>query len=72
MKFLDFFAGIGGVRLGLEQSGHECIGYSEYDKYAIKAYESMYHTEGGWINHDIRTASSMELPKADLWCFGFP
>lgn len=72
MKFIDFFSGIGGIRLGLEQAGHECVGFCEYDKYARKAYKAMYNTKGEWECHDIRTASSMELPRADLWCFGFP
>lgn len=72
MKFIDFFAGIGGIRLGLEQAGHECVGFCEYDKFARTAYKAMYDTEGEWECHDIRTASSMELPRADLWCFGFP
>lgn len=26
MNFVDFFAGIGGIRLGLEQAGHKCVG----------------------------------------------
>ena len=72
MKFIDFFAGIGGIRLGLEQAGHECVGFCEWDKFARTAYKAMYNTEGEWECHDVRTASSMELPKADLWCFGFP
>ena len=72
MKFIDFFAGIGGIRLGLEQAGHECVGFCEWDKFARTAYKAMYETEGEWECHDVRTASSIELPKADLWCFGFP
>ena len=63
---------IGGIRLGLEQAGHECVGFCEWDKFARTAYKAMYDTEGEWECHDVRTASSMELPKADLWCFGFP
>ena len=27
MKFLDLFAGIGGFRIGMEQAGHECVGW---------------------------------------------
>jgi len=27
MKFLDLFAGIGGFRLGMEQAGHQCVGW---------------------------------------------
>lgn len=72
MKFVDFFAGIGGIRLGLEQAGHECVGFCEWDKYARTAYKAMYDTEGEWENHDVRTTRSYDMPDADLWCFGFP
>ena len=53
MKFIDFFAGIGGIRLGLERSGHQCVGFCEWDKFARQAYKAMYDTEGEWENHDI-------------------
>lgn len=72
MKFVDFFAGIGGIRLGLEQAGHECVGFCEFDKYARTAYKAMYNTEGEWENHDVRTTKPYDIPDADLWCFGFP
>lgn len=42
MTFIDFFAGIGGFRRGLELAGHKCIGFCEYDKYATAAYTSMH------------------------------
>jgi len=32
MRFIDFCAGIGGGRLGLEKLGMECVGFSEIDK----------------------------------------
>ena len=72
MKFVDFFAGIGGIRLGLEQAGHKCIGFCEWDKYARTAYKAMYNTEGEWESHDVRTVGTYDIPDADLWCFGFP
>lgn len=72
MKFVDFFAGIGGIRLGLEQAGHKCVGFCEFDKYARTAYKAMYDTEGEWENHDVRTVKPYDVPAADLWCFGFP
>lgn len=72
MNFVDFFAGIGGIRLGLEQAGHKCIGFCEFDKYARTAYKAMYDTEGEWENHDVRTVKPYDVPAADLWCFGFP
>lgn len=72
MNFVDFFAGIGGIRLGLEQAGHKCVGFCEFDKYARTAYKAMYDTEGEWESHDVRTTKSYDVPAADLWCFGFP
>ena len=32
MKFIDFFAGVGGFRRGMELAGHECVGFCEFDK----------------------------------------
>lgn len=72
MQFVDFFAGIGGIRLGLEQAGHKCVGFCEFDKYARTTYKAMYDTEGEWENHDVRTVKPYDVPAADLWCFGFP
>lgn len=42
MKFIDFFAGIGGFRRGMEQAGHECVGFCEYDKFAVASYTAMH------------------------------
>lgn len=42
MTFIDFFSGIGGIRLGMEMAGHECVGFCEYDKYAVMSYVSMH------------------------------
>ena len=42
MRFLDFFAGVGGFRRGLELSGYRCVGFCEWDKYAAASYTSMH------------------------------
>lgn len=34
MQFIDFFAGIGGFRKGMELAGHKCVGFCEFDKFA--------------------------------------
>lgn len=46
MKFIDFFAGIGGFRRGMELAGHECVGFCEFDKYAVGSYTSMHLITG--------------------------
>ena len=42
VKFIDFFAGIGGFRRGMELAGHECVGFCEFDKFATASYISMH------------------------------
>lgn len=72
MTFIDFCAGIGGFRLGLELVGHKCIGYSECDKYAVRSYQAMYNTKGEWYSGDVTKLKPEDIPQADIWCFGFP
>ena len=42
MRFIDWFAGIGGFRRGMELAGHECVGFCEFDKFAVASYTSMH------------------------------
>lgn len=42
MRFIDWFAGIGGFRRGLELAGHKCVGFCEWDKFAAASYTSMH------------------------------
>ena len=72
MKFIDLFAGIGGIRLGMEQAGHECVGWVEWDKFARKSYQAIHDTEGEYEGHDIKSVTGSELPAADIWTFGSP
>lgn len=73
MKFLDFFAGIGGFRLGMEMAGHECVGHCEIDPYADKSYRAMHRPkESEWYANDITRVDPGELPETDCYCGGFP
>ena len=68
MKYLSLFSGIGGFELGIGEE-HECIGYSEIDKYAIQVYNKHFnHKNYG----DITTIIASELPDFDLLVGGFP
>lgn len=42
LTFIDWFAGVGGFRRGMEMAGHKCIGFCEFDKYAVASYTSMH------------------------------
>lgn len=72
MKFIDFFSGIGGFHSGLEKAGMECVGWCEFDKFAQASYRAMYDTTNLWFGNDVTKVRGWELPKADLWTFGFP
>ena len=70
MRFIDFFAGIGGISLGLERAGHECVGHCETDEYACKVLKK--HWPDLPLFGDIKEIDANELPEAELWCGGFP
>ena len=63
MKFIDMFSGIGGFRSALELSGHECIAYSEIDKYAKQSYQAMYDTKNEIDLGDITEISQEYLSR---------
>jgi DNA (cytosine-5)-methyltransferase 1 len=70
MKFISFFAGIGGIDLGLEGAGHECVGQCEIDPYAIKVLKK--HWPDVPRVGDIGEIDATKLQPADLWAGGFP
>lgn len=76
MKFIDLFAGIGGIRLGMEQAGHECVAFCERDKFAVKSYKAIHNTEGEDFYDDITTVSDESWRRykgtVDVICGGFP
>lgn len=73
MRFFDFFAGIGGFRLGMEMAGHECVGHCEIDKYANKSYIAMHHPkESEVFFEDVRAIKPSDMPECECYCFGFP
>lgn len=73
MTFLDFFAGIGTIRIGFEQAGWQCNGHVEWDKFAQASYNAMHDIKDGeFCGWDIRAVRADELPRSDLWTFGAP
>ncbi|MFN8508825.1 MAG: DNA (cytosine-5-)-methyltransferase [Dehalococcoidia bacterium] len=68
-RFIDLFAGIGGMRLGFERAGGRCVFTSEWDPYAQKTYA---------LNHgdipagDITAIDEHAIPDHDVLVAGFP
>ena len=70
MDFIDFFCGIGTIRMGMEQAGHKCVYSVEWDKHKRRIYGIIFGEEPE--GQDIRECRAIDLPRADCWCFGAP
>jgi DNA (cytosine-5)-methyltransferase 1 len=68
-RFIDLFAGIGGMRLGFESVGGQCVFTSEWDKFAQKTYEANF---GEIPSGDITQVEASAIPKFDILLAGFP
>lgn len=69
MKFIDLFAGIGGIRLPFSELGYECVFSSEWDKAAADTYEANF---GERPLGDITQVAETDIPPHDLLLAGFP
>lgn len=70
MKFVDFCAGIGGFRIGLESLGLSCEFSCDIDKKCEDTYALNFGTE--FDAYDIATVRPSDLPDYDIFCAGFP
>jgi DNA (cytosine-5)-methyltransferase 1 len=70
-KFIDLFAGVGGIRQGFQAAGGQCVFTSEWDSYAQKTYAVNYPGEHA-INGDITKIDAADVPEHDVLLAGFP
>jgi DNA (cytosine-5)-methyltransferase 1 len=68
-RFIDLFAGIGGVRLGFQQAGGSCVFSSEFDKHAQQTYKK---NHGEMPFGDITLIPADNIPEHDILLAGFP
>jgi DNA (cytosine-5)-methyltransferase 1 len=68
-KFIDLFAGVGGMRLGFQNAGGQCVFSSEWDTSAQKTYEANF---GEKPHGDITEIDEKEIPDFDVLLAGFP
>jgi DNA (cytosine-5)-methyltransferase 1 len=68
-KFIDLFAGVGGIRLPFDELGGQCVFSSEWDRYAQKTYQANF---GHIPNGDITKVPVKEIPSHNVLLGGFP
>jgi DNA (cytosine-5)-methyltransferase 1 len=72
-RFIDLFAGIGGLRHGFEAIGGKCVFTSEWNVYAQQTYLANYENSSGYVMAgDIKNVNAKDIPKHDLLLAGFP
>jgi DNA (cytosine-5)-methyltransferase 1 len=72
-RFIDLFAGIGGLRLGFQTIGGSCVFTSEWDKKCQETY-ALNFPDNHKIEGDIRefSANPDKIPEHDVLVAGFP
>ena len=72
LKIIDLFAGIGGIRLGVEQAfgSVDCVFTSEIDKHAVTTYKANF--KDSHIFGDIKQIGASDVPDHDILLAGFP
>lgn len=72
-RFIDLFAGIGGIRRGFDSIGGECVFTSEWDLHALKTYAANYHNgDNHQLVGDITAVAADAIPAHDVLLAGFP
>ena len=72
-RFIDLFAGIGGLRLGFEGIGGRCVFTSEWDRHAQETYRRNFR-DNHVVHGDVRQFSDCPdlVPEHDVLLAGFP
>lgn len=70
-RFIDLFAGIGGLRRGFEPLGGRCVFTSEWDRYAQATYKANYDCDHE-VAGDITKIEADSIPPHDVLLAGFP
>lgn len=69
LKFIDLFAGIGGIRIPFDELGYKCVFSSEWDKKACETYQANF---GEMPKGDITKILEQDIPSFDVCLAGFP
>lgn len=70
-RFVDLFAGIGGIRMGFEAHGGQCVFTSEWNEFSKKTYIENHGADHRFIG-DIVSFPAADVPAHDVLLAGFP
>lgn len=70
-RFIDLFAGIGGLRRGFEPIGGKCVFTSEWDRHSQLTYSANFDCEHDFAG-DITKVPATDIPEHDVLLAGFP
>lgn len=70
-RFIDLFAGVGGIRSAFEEIGGECVFTSEWDEYAQRTYVAN-NNDAHLLAGDITAIKEDDVPDHDVLLAGFP
>ncbi len=70
-RFIDLFAGIGGIRMGFEAQGGTCVFTSEWNDFSKKTYLENYGEHHPFVG-DIVAFPERDVPAHDVLLGGFP
>lgn len=70
MNVASFFSGIGGIDLGLDRAGMNVVFQCEINKFCNKILKK--HWPDAMLVGDIDHVKAKDIPRAELWCGGFP
>lgn len=71
-RFIDLFAGIGGIRMAFEAHGGECVFTSEWNAFAQKTYLANFPSSIHALTGDITQVATQDIPDHDVLLAGFP
>jgi len=71
-RFIDLFAGIGGIRMAFEAHGGRCVFTSEWNSFAQKTYLANFPNSTHSMEGDITQVDESDIPDHDVLLAGFP
>lgn len=73
MKFIDLFAGIGGIKIAFENTGFKCVFSNDFDKNAQITFDLNAKKDNKMSFGDIQQNDTKKIiPDFDILCGGFP